>query len=274
MNMSAMASYSTPLTVVSWNIAEAAPSFSASDSIRREREAPRLIRECILGGRDRPDIIALQECPYPSFGTETFAEQGYVSVSGATRSHCGYVDLLLKKQLAERSRPISLRSDLSSVASRIILPNKTVISVSSSHLAPFKTGARQRVIQCQYLVESLRHESDNMIFLGDYNARQSEDSAIENLLGIDAWKAAGSKFRNKFTWDSFANNYHEDGFSFTARFDRCYVGGDKISVNRFGLIGNKPVVGGSTKDFLSDHYGMVIGLDVKESSLQQAESEN
>jgi len=104
-----------------------------------------------------------------------------------------------------------------------------------------------------------------MILLGDYNMRQSEDKAIENILGIDAWKAAGSNYRNKFTWDSFSNEYHEDGFAFRARFDRCYAGGDKIHVNRFGLIGNKAVVG--TKDFLSDHYGMIIGFDVEKTSL-------
>jgi len=259
--------YSTPLTIVSWNIAEAAPSFTAPSFSRRAKEAPRLIRECILRNQPPPDIIALQESPFPSFGTDVFEEQGYVSVGGTTLSHCGYVDLMLKKQLAKQSRQISLDSNLSSVACRIVLPNKTTISVSSSHLAPFKHGASTRFRQCQHLRESLLQESDNMILLGDYNMRQSEDTSIENILGIDAWKAAGSNFRSKFTWDSFANKYHEDGFSFRARFDRCYVGGEKIRVNRFGLIGNKAVVrGGSTKDFLSDHYGMIIGLDVDKAS--------
>jgi endonuclease/exonuclease/phosphatase family metal-dependent hydrolase len=150
-----------------------------------------------------------------------------------------------------------------------VLPNKTTVSVSSSHLAPFKHGAGTRLRQCQQLRESLLQESgNNMILLGDYNMRASEDTSIENILGIDAWKAAGSNQRNKFTWDSFANRYHEDGFAFRARFDRCYVGGSEniIQVNRFGLIGNKPVVGGgSAKDFLSDHYGMIIGLDIDKS---------
>ena len=258
--------YSTPLTIVSWNIAEAAPSFAAPSFSRRAKEAPRLIRECILRNQPPPDIIALQESPFPSFGTDVFEEQGYVSVGGTTLSHCGYVDLMLKKQLAEQSRPILLDSNLSSVACRIVLPNKTTISVSSSHLAPFKHGASTRFRQCQHLRESLLHESDNMILLGDYNMRQSEDTSIENILGIDAWKAAGSNFRSKFTWDSFANKYHEDGVSFRARFDRCDVGGENIRVNRFGLIGNKVVEGGSTKDFLSDHYGMIIGLDVDKAS--------
>lgn len=248
--------------MVSWNIAEAVPSFSAPSFSKRERDAPRLIRDCVLSlgkNKRRPDIIALQESPYPSFGTEIFSEQGYVSVGGTKLSHCAYVDLLLMKELAEQAKPISLRSDLPSVACRVLLPNKTTISVSSSHLAPFKTGARIRLKQCQDLRESLLRESANMISLGDYNARQIEDKDMENLLGIDAWKAAGSN-RNKFTWDSFLNKYHEDGFAFRARFDRCYVGGHNIQVKRFGLVGNQPVE--STKDFLSDHYGMIIGLDI------------
>ncbi len=198
-----------------------------------------------------------------------------MSAGGTTLSHCGYVDLLLKKQLAEQSRPISLDEHLASVACRIVLPNKTTISVSSSHLAPFKDGAGTRLRQCQHLKESLRQESDNMILLGDYNMRQSEDTAIENILGIDAWKAAGSNYRSKFTWDSFANEYHEDGFSFRARFDRCYVGGGNIHVNRFGLIGNKAIVGGgSKKDFLSDHYGMIVGFDVEKAALESRRKAN
>ena len=260
--------YSTPLTIVSWNIAEAAPSFAAPSRSRRAQDAPRLIRECILGrNQPPPDIIALQESPFPTFGTELFEEHGYVSVGGTTLSHCGYVDLLLKKELAENSTPISLTNNLSSVACRIVLPNKTTVSVSSSHLAPFKHGAGTRLRQCQHLRESLLQKSgSNMILLGDYNMRASEDTSIENILGVDAWKAAGSNQRNKFTWDSFANRYHEDGFAFRARFDRCYVGSENIKVNRFGLIGNKPVVGGgSAKDFLSDHYGMIIGLDIDKS---------
>ena len=101
--------YSTPLTIVSWNIAEAAPSFAAPSRSRRAQEAPRLIRECILGrNQSPPDIIALQESPFPSFGTELFEEHGYVSVGGTTLSHCGYVDLLLRKKLAEKSSIVKL----------------------------------------------------------------------------------------------------------------------------------------------------------------------
>lgn len=261
--------YSIPLTVASWNIAEAAPSFCAPDKARRIREAPRLIRECLLSSKQQPDIIALQECPYPSFGSELFAEFGYVSSAGTVMSHCGYVDLLLKQQLAKQSRPITLGSDLSSVATRIILPNKAIISVSSSHLAPFKTGATERLMQCLHLMESLHRESENMVLVGDFNMRAAEDDSIERLGSWrDAWKETGSNRSNKFTWDSFANHFHEDGFSFKARFDRCYVrGGDILSVNNFGLIGNKPVGksrgGGSAKDYLSDHFGMVVGIDVQ-----------
>ena len=259
-----------PLTAVSWNIAEAAPSFSAPSFSRRERDAPRLIRECVLGDGRQPDIIALQESPYPSFGDETFFEQGYVSTGGTKLTHCGYVDLLLKKQLAEKASRITLASGQPSVACRLVLPNNTTISVASSHLEPFKTGARVRRRQCQDLRDSLAHGSaNNMILLGDFNARQSEDKDMEKIVGIDAWKSCGSNNITKFTWDSFVNKYHQDGFSFRARFDRCYVGGSEINVKRFGLIGNKSV--DSAKDFLSDHYGMIIGLDVEASGHDRSE---
>jgi hypothetical protein len=106
---------------------------------------------------------------------------------------------------------------------------------------------------------------NNCILLGDFNARAAEDTKIENAAGgkwLDAWKCTGSDPATKFTWDTFANRYHGDeGFRFKARFDRCYVRGGAVTVNRFGLIGNQSI-GGRSGDYLSDHYGLVVGLEV------------
>ena len=72
----------------------------------------------------------------------------------------------------------------------------------------------------------------------------------------------GSRPDCKFTWDTFANGYHgTNGFKFKARFDRCYVRGVSLGVTRFELMGNRPV-DGRRGDYLSDHYGLVVGLDV------------
>mmetsp|Transcript_24730 Transcript_24730/g.51791 ORF Transcript_24730/g.51791 Transcript_24730/m.51791 type:complete len:344 (+) Transcript_24730:66-1097(+) len=300
-----------PLTILSWNISNAQPSSSSPNPHQRARESSRLIRLACLeanagtppssrrpstsstsshGSRTRqspPDIIALQESPYPTWGDEEFGSSGYVSM-GTQMTHCGYVDLLLRSELARTSRPLPLRvgaqstqqsviSDIAvnlpSVATTILLPNRTRVAVSSSHLAPFKENEALRAYQCQSLMKILSDECDNCIVIGDMNMRASEDKMVEkfdNKSWIDAWKECGSDKSVKFTWDSFVNNYHDGGFRFKARFDRCYVrgGGNDglLGVNYYGLMGNRPVGkedgGGSRGDYLSDHFGLVVKVDV------------
>ena len=237
---------SFPLTLLSWNISKTQPSFSAPNFTQRSRDSPRLIREECLHRTPSPDIIALQECPYPSFGDEEFGPSGYVSV-GTNPSHFGYVDLLVRKGLTEGNvQPMATvqESRLPSVAATIELPNETKINVSSSHLAPFKDGAYERYTQCMNLMNLLNWQTDNCILMGDFNMRMAEDEGVENLWDggwIDAWKETGSNSATKFTWNSYANAYHEGGFKFRARFDRCYVQGEDLTVKTFGFMGNEPV---------------------------------
>lgn len=287
---------SIPLTLLSWNLSNASPSCMAPDTAQRARRAPFLIRdECVLSS---PDIIALQECPSPSFGRDVFGSHGYISM-GTRPSHCGYVDLLVREGLTmssssttvaaearKRKRPstgtTTIMTDfynLPSVACHIDLPNGVTIAVSSSHLAPFKDGASERLAQCTTLMKLMTQNGgtiDNCILLGDFNARAAEDIKIENAVGgkwLDAWKCTGSDPNTKFTWDSFANRYHgDDGFRFKARFDRCYVRGGAVTVNRFGLIGNQRIDGRSG-DYLSDHYGLVVGLEVAGNDREEIEEE-
>ena len=263
-----------PLTLLSWNISNAKPSFSAPNNIhQRAQDAPRLIREECL--RYTPDIIALQECPYPQFGTEEFTDDGYIS-AGTQQSHCGYVDLLIRKELIEQDdndvkfqpihlpkmHPIMTNLPIPSVATKIQLPNNTNVAISSSHLSPFKDNANLRLLQIMTLMDSMiNNECDNCILLGDMNMRKAEDKDIENAGLIDAWKTCGSKRNTNFTWNSYVNRYHDGGFKFRARFDRCYVYGEDISVREFGLIGNNPV-DGTEGDYLSDHFGLKVGLDI------------
>ncbi|KAL3775058.1 hypothetical protein ACHAW5_001192 [Stephanodiscus triporus] len=305
---------SIPLTLLSWNVSNAQPSSSAPDPAQRARLAPRLIRdECLLlpfpgsssssAASSLPDVIALQECPYPTFGREVFGDSGYVSM-GTRPSHCGYVDLLVREGLttmttrdadddydggdAQRRRrrrrrrgPMTTiiateRHDLPSVAATIELPNGANVAVSSSHLAPFKEGAHERLLQCATLMSLMSERASDCVLLGDFNARAAEDKGMEGLAGggwVDAWKCGGSNPGDKFTWDSFANRYHgDDGFKFRARFDRCYVRGEALNVTRFGLMGNRRV-NGRVGDFLSDHYGLVVDLEVAGNFQEEKEEE-
>lgn len=169
-------------------------------SNRNSRECTRLIsKECLSRS---PDVIALQESPFPSWGDNTFED--YTSV-GIQQSHCGYVDLLLRNELAGCHQSIELNSHLPSVAASIILPNKIQIAISSSHLAPFKDNFPTRAQQCNDLMTSLTNEFDNCILLGDFNMRAAEDEYVENLCGgwEDAWKGCGYDTSTKFSWNSF-----------------------------------------------------------------------
>ena len=273
------ASYqSFPLSLISWNISNTQPSFSAPDWVQRSKESPRLIREeCLRShapsadGDDHvvgsmPDVIALQECPHPLFGYDLFGPSGYVSM-GSQPSHCGYVDLLVRKEIAMRSntKPILAvqKYNLPSVAATIELPNEITISISSNHLAPFKDGAFQRKMQCMTLMDLQNQQSDNCILMGDFNMRAAEDKDIENACDggwVDAWKECGSNSDVKFSWNSYANRYHDGGFKFRARFDRCYARGEALSVKHFGFVGNEFLE--KKGDYLSDHFGLRVGIDV------------
>jgi hypothetical protein len=225
-------------------------------------------------------VIALQESPYPSWGSDTFRD--YTSV-GVQPSHCGYVDLLLRKGL--HYEPMELEN-LPSVAARLTFPEKVV--VSSSHLAPFKDGFPLRRQQLHDLMSTMTRGCDNCIILGDLNMRAAEDEYVENMCGgwSDAWKGCGSDLSSKFTWDSFVklssligylthvqlefltrclllSRYHKDGFKFKARFDRCYTQGESLKLKHFSLIGNRPVEEDNRRgDYLSDHFGILVRLDV------------
>ncbi|KAL7487243.1 hypothetical protein ACHAW6_012844 [Cyclotella cf. meneghiniana] len=263
---------SNNLTLLSWNIAMARPSSMAPDAIERSREIGRLIRQECLGQPSNPrtippDVIALQECPYPSWGADNFDSLGYTSL-GTRKSHCGHVDLLLRKELANGFQPIELNERLPSVACSFTLPNESHIAVSSSHLMPFKEGFPTRYRQCNLLMKSLVDECANCVLLGDFNMRAAEDKAIEQLCGgwIDAWKANGAEKLSNFTWNSFVNQYHEGGYKFKARFDRCYLKGDALNLQHFRLIGNNPVRkedNGGVGDYLSDHFGLLVRINVE-----------
>ena len=139
------------LSVISWNICEARTSESAPNLDQRTQVAFKLIREECLAAhpqnasseRKLPDVIALQECPFDTWGQEEFGSYGYVSM-GTQSSHCGWVDLLIRKELADNARPIPLKIDsadnLPSVACVLVFPDKTEVAFSSSHLSPFKDG--------------------------------------------------------------------------------------------------------------------------------------
>lgn len=195
------------------------------------------------------------------WGEATFGTHGYVSV-GTQSSHCGLCDLLVRKDFAPQR--VYLDSQSPSVAAILTLPNKTKVAVASNHLAPFGEGANERKNECTSLMRTLSRQCHNVVLIGDFNMRQKEDKTIEGLEGggwLDSWKVCGSSKQLKFTWNSFDNLYHNNGFGFNCRFDRCYMRGDALTTTNFDLMGNVPI-NGVEGDYLSDHYGIIVEITV------------
>lgn len=147
-----------------------------------------------------------------------------------------------------------------------------------------KEGAAERKTQYTSLMRQMLQHAPNCILLGDFNMRTAEDIHAETALQdgggrwMDAWKASPPgpiKYASKFTWDSFVNKYHEDGFQYRARYDRCYYRGeDIVGVEKFDLIGNRPVED-RPGEYLSDHFGMVVvlGVRLREITVKEEEEE-
>ena len=60
----------------------------------------------------------------------------------------------------------------------------------------------------------------------------------------------------------FSSRFHEGGFKFKARFDRCYTKGDELNTNQFSMIGVTPMRSG---DYLSDHFGILVKMSIGET---------
>eukprot|EP00985_Skeletonema_marinoi_P025085 scaffold18041_cov115-Skeletonema_marinoi.AAC.1 len=269
------------LVLVSWNISSSQSSAIAPNPQLRAAEAPRLIREEIL--RSQPDIIVLQETLCPSYGSDHYSSSGYVSMGSqtawVTQKHVSldgtYIDLLVKRELASNAQRITFQTfetnELPAVAAIITLPNRTRIAVASLHLPHTKEAAPIRKRLCSAIMEQLSTQRcEGIILAGDFNMRKFEDNGTEQLCGgnwVDAWKAVTrSNYRKEYTWDGNENLYHgHDSFQFHCRFDRCYVKGEKLRLTHFDLIGNQPV-DGKEGDYLSDHYGIVVKLDIGSTS--------
>ena len=133
-----------------------------------------------------------------------------------------------------------------------------------------------------------------MILAGDMNMRQSEDSFMEQTMGLlEFWKLAGSDRAKKFTWDTvdhgrpFNRFYGDVTRPIHARYDRVYwynsssiatpaptiaqqeINEDKkvdlknssmLNVSNFELMANKPVT--NEYHFLSDHFGITTTFEV------------
>lgn len=264
----------TPLTVLSWNIAECKPSNDAPSRDKFDTEAA-IVRELV---KHEAHVLCLQECPAADWKPIELLEKCYKLV-GSERSHCGYTQLWIRQQPKKDAflfQRVPLPSSAPSVAAIILIGENQPIIVSSSHLAPFKENAPARLQQIEALTKTVSCLTSHAIHSGDFNMRKAEDKKMEhggNGRGkeqqqlYDAWKIAGSSKKEEYTWNSITNTYHANGFGFKCRFDRIYFSstlfGDAID---FRVVANRPCGTSGNQQaksfYPSDHFGLLCTVKV------------
>lgn len=271
------------LKILTWNIAMENSSHLAPASWNSTKQRAAIVD---VISESEPDIIALQEIsPSGTLADMLTKKLDFVETSTA-KSHCGIVKLLVAKKNL-RSRIENVTSIGPAVVVKLRASAERVVFVASMHLSPFRTNYLLRKSEIENVVSwcraqaqkestSLSSSSSPVLYCGllcgDTNMRKVEENLIEKIAYDaakrvtlhDAWKTVGMPRDSKFTWDSYANKFNAECFSFRCRFDRIYTFEERgiLRPKEFDLVGNVPVANSGGRQYLSDHYGILATFDV------------
>jgi endonuclease/exonuclease/phosphatase family metal-dependent hydrolase len=175
----------TTLRIVSMNVSGAKPSAVAPPGWGDSDQLRELRRELVDPNQHRrspPHILCLQECPTPTWASETFV--GYNLAAPSVRSHAGYVSLLVRTHPPEDVIAGGSGDDNNKYDSFVVVPchqndnsdydgyhNLSLheapavmarirrdgfgdVFVASVHLEPFGSGARIRTAQLGTVLDS------------------------------------------------------------------------------------------------------------------------
>jgi len=254
------------LRLVTMNIAMMEPSEAAPSDWTTEKQQQVLLDQLL--GSD-PDILCIQECPQSDCMEQAFPHLTRIM---SKPSHMGYTSLFVKKNftLTPVAGPrISIHTP--AVIATFLYQDHPVLAIASVHLKPFKTGSVLREQQVKELISAADDEGIPLLFAGDTNMRDSEDSTMEKTFDLkDIWREAGAEANSQYTWDTidhrreggaFNQYYGSSTRQYQRRYDRIYVHGANVSVTTFELLANRPI--GSSKDhFLSDHFGISAQIKI------------
>jgi len=245
------------LKVFSWNIARCCSSNDAENwgNARNFKEIVKRIKA------QDADILFLQECPeyFCSQFEDNYRFKTPVGEVLKAISHAPYIYLLIHKRLNPFITSSCFDSGMLLAECQVTLNEEThTLSLASMHLPPFKQGTKKRVASLETLRHHITGFEEEAIHLlgGDTNLRVGEFEKT-TLSGCyrDAWVDAGRSKTSKWTWDSFKNKYHMNGFSFRSRYDRIFSLGNstrKLICKRLEIINGK-----HESWYLSDHFGIL-----------------
>lgn len=262
------------LNLVTMNIARVEPSAVAPSEFNLENQLQVLIEELL---RTDPDVLCLQECPDARCMEEKFPAYSRIQ---SRPSHAGFTTILVKlslelKPIAGPNLPYDTPAAIATLVHRADdsdhKEDRPVLAIASVHLKPFERGSFGRLQQIEDLVSASTDLGVPLIFAGDTNMRDTEDSSAEERFQLkDAWKEAGQEEITQYTWDTidhrpsggtFNQYYGSSTRQYQRRYDRIYVHGTNLSVKSFNLLANQPI-GESRDHFLSDHFGIAAHLEV------------
>uniref|UniRef100_F1L3C6 5'-tyrosyl-DNA phosphodiesterase n=1 Tax=Ascaris suum TaxID=6253 RepID=F1L3C6_ASCSU len=134
------------------------------------------------------------------------------------------------------------------------------VRLLNTHLESMKESSEIRKSQLQQCFTQLKEWNDGrtlIVFGGDLNIRDNEVGELPEGF-LDAWVAAGSNPKCRFTWDTRLNDNKQAGGA-RCRFDRLFFnGGGVFSSVDFSFEGQDRIR--RTLCFPSDHWAIVAKI--------------
>ncbi|KAI3638559.1 hypothetical protein MIR68_003057 [Amoeboaphelidium protococcarum] len=260
--------------VSAWNVSE-------QHSISLSHKLSKIVD--ILAGSGA-DVICLQEAT--SVLIQLILNRTDYQLVGQVTSHCEQCVLLVSRLI--KSSLMKVREmdcavvgdfkypfaiDLTNDNANSSQGETKLIRISAVHLAPFKEGGQERLMQMANILKLPLSDANgqlkvkHLIVAGDANVRADEvktmlrlsDSLKQELHDlVDDLDTTSVGLKPFYTWNSFKNRYHGNGaFQFQCRFDRVLLSSELLALEH-KLVGDRYYQGG----YLSDHFGMDVVIRI------------
>lgn len=238
------------VTVLSWNV----------DGLDRSNLKSRFTAVCYIISTVSADVVFLQELAPELVGDLRANLGGEYSILLTTPSQPYFTGVLLKPNV-ELIKHSCVPFENSGMGRSMELVEASVGNVKlrllNTHLESMKEHSDIRKAQLKDCFDQLREWDDGeavIIFGGDLNIRDDEVKDVP--IGFaDAWVAAGSKPKYRFTWDTRLNDNKSAGGA-RCRFDRIFFKTNgKFSSVDFSLEGQNRIR--SALCYPSDHWAIV-----------------
>ncbi|EFO24254.2 endonuclease/Exonuclease/phosphatase [Loa loa] len=239
------------LTVMSWNI----------DGLDESNLTIRFTAVCYIISKISADVVFLQEMTPDLVPQIRKNLGGEYSILVAT-PNLPYFTVVLLKPFIELISHKAIPYGCSGMGRSMQLVETSAhghkMMLLNTHLESMKEHSDVRLTQIQECFEQLTEWDDGktiIVFGGDLNARDSEIGELPPGFK-DAWVAAGSKPKFKFTWDTLLNDNKAAGKA-RCRFDRIiYKSAGVFSGVDFSLEGQNRIR--TSLCFPSDHWAILV----------------